>query len=161
MQHINPGTDTTKHCDHECVCEDLILYIRSILPEDKCAFMACKDVIRDFKCPHDTRHHPNSTMTLPIQTCNICEIAGVCDDEFGADNYPPCVYRAATEAARKASEDVLKEQGLECWGHYQMNSKRCLKCSIAELCYTKRECNEECLRSHPQHSEQDQEERAG
>jgi len=156
MQHINPGTDTTKHCDHECVCEDLILYIRSILPEDKCAFMACKDVIRDFKCPHDTRRHPNSTMTLPIQTCNICEIAGVCDDEFGADNYPPCVHRAVIEAARKAREDERKTT-LKSFKVWLMKQNYCIFPLSALLNHID-EMNESLRSTTPQ---SEQEERAG
>lgn len=46
-----------------------------------------------------------------------------------------------TTIRKEERERALDEMGLNCYGHYQMNSKRCMVCSICERCYEKRECD--------------------
>lgn len=50
-------------------------------------------------------HNPAPVPDIPVDVCNICDLAVQCDQRFGKNGYPSCVQRA-TKAAR---EQVLKE----------------------------------------------------
>ena len=55
---------------------------------------------------------------------------------------PPCeecMYQERIDKAAKAREQVLDEMGLNCWGEYQMNNRRCMICQVGERCYDKRQ----------------------
>lgn len=98
-----------QQCDHERVCEDMISYLQGALPKRKYATMKCKDVMQDFKCPHDTRatrtrpHIPAPGLRKDC-VCFTCENYGLADD---CD--PDCPTLKQHQAAKAAREQVLEE----------------------------------------------------
>jgi hypothetical protein len=86
---------------------------------DRCYIEDCDGGCPNSYCPIDiakevrSRPHPAPT----DEQCQICS--------------------QATE--RKAREQVLDEMGLNCWGEYQMNNRRCMICQVGERCYDKRQ----------------------
>jgi hypothetical protein len=56
---------------------------------------------------------------------------------------PPCeecVYQERIDkAARAATPKAYEEVGLNCFGEYQMNNRRCIICQAGERCYDKRQ----------------------
>jgi hypothetical protein len=47
--------------------------------------------------------------------------------------------RIAAQATAAENKRVLDEIGLNCWGEYKMNNRRCMICQVGERCYDKRE----------------------
>jgi len=63
--NINPDVDC-KGCGKCCetfekVCEDLISYLKCVLPSTKAPVMKCRDCMQNFECPHDTRSRPHTS----------------------------------------------------------------------------------------------------
>ena len=94
--------------------------------------------------PLGKRSKRNSILNGKYDTKEDC-----CKMRFGETGCPRATeIKIKTERLNRDGDvrkELLSDMGLDCWARYQMNSKRCMVCSIAERCYTTRECNEERL----------------
>jgi hypothetical protein len=59
--------------------------------------------------------------------------------EMGCLSHPLAQAALREEGAKQERGRVLTEMGLNCWGEYQMNNRRCIICQIGDRCYDKRE----------------------